>query len=282
MKRVNKRGQVTIFIIAGIVLVILAVLFFVFRQGIVPTINQKPEVNPDKDFSSCIQDKVQETVKLISEQGGYVSNKLNLTFQFVGEEQGDISYLCYQQNYYVSCVISGIYHGDLHAGNILFSKVNGVPKIHVFDVGITYHIDDQKSKKIALIYCRLIELILTGIIEILDYEEIGEAIEHFVDANEHSGREKLGELCAGLMINIAGSCSTVNKLYNSAVSSSTADAITAITDKLNLTATARQVLISWTMGSGVLTLLVNGNEKEISKCIVDEYVRLSTFCNSLQ
>ena len=104
MKRVNKRGQVTIFIIAGIVLVILAVLFFVFRQGIVPTINQKPEVNPDKDFSSCIQDKVQETVKLISEQGGYVSNKLNLTFQFVGEEQGDISYLCYQQNYYVSCV----------------------------------------------------------------------------------------------------------------------------------------------------------------------------------
>lgn len=100
----NKRGQVTIFIIAGIIIVILAALFFIFRQDILPAINQKAEVNPNKDFSSCVEDKVSESVKTISKQGGYISNKLNMTFQFTGEEEGMISYLCYQQNYYVSCV----------------------------------------------------------------------------------------------------------------------------------------------------------------------------------
>ena len=97
----RKKGQVTIFVIAGVILVILAVLFFIFRQEIVPVINQKAEVNPNKDFSSCVEDTIKEKVKLISEQGGYASDKLNLTFQFTGEEKVDIAYLCYQQNYYV-------------------------------------------------------------------------------------------------------------------------------------------------------------------------------------
>jgi len=180
-------------------------------------------------------------------------------------------------HYYISCVINGIYHGDLHAGNILFSKENDNPKIHIFDVGITYHIDKEKSKKIAIIYCRLIELILTGIYDILDYEEIGEIIEHFVDDNQHSSREELGKLCAELLINISKSCASVNSIYNSAVSNTTINNINSITDKINLTDKARQVLISWTMGSGVISLLVDGNEVEISKCIIEEYERLVDF-----
>jgi hypothetical protein len=100
----KKRGQVTIFVIAGIIVVILAALFFIFRQDVLPNSGGKTELNPSREFSSCIEESVRENINLISSQGGYASNKLNLSFQFTDEEKVDISYLCYQQNYYLSCI----------------------------------------------------------------------------------------------------------------------------------------------------------------------------------
>jgi len=100
----KKRGQTTIFIIIGALIVLLGVLFFIFRAEVVPTLSGKQELDPNKEFSSCIEERVRSSIDLISKQGGYTSNKLNLSFQFANEEKADISYLCYQQNNYLSCI----------------------------------------------------------------------------------------------------------------------------------------------------------------------------------
>ena len=100
-----KKGQVTIFIIAGILVVAAIVVFFFFRQGIIPGIGEKPEENPGSFLEVCIEDKLIEGVEKISSQGGYLENPLNRTFKFSNEKVfTDISYLCYQNNYYLSCI----------------------------------------------------------------------------------------------------------------------------------------------------------------------------------
>jgi len=99
-----KRGQTTIFVIIGIVIVMIVFIFFILRGQIKTIVNPRENLDIEKQFSQCVEELLREKVKLISEQGGYSSNKLNLTFEFTGEEEVDISYLCYQQNNYLPCV----------------------------------------------------------------------------------------------------------------------------------------------------------------------------------
>jgi len=101
----KKGGQVTIFIIIGIVIISAIALFLFFRTGISLDIGKGREINPTSFLDSCIEDKVKEAVEIISLQGGYISNPLHKTFKFEDEKEfRDISYLCYTQNYYVPCV----------------------------------------------------------------------------------------------------------------------------------------------------------------------------------
>ena len=101
----EKKGQVTIFIIAGILLVSSIALFFLFKSGIVPEIGGKAEQNPNSFLESCLEDKIRETVEIISLQGGYMENSLNIYFKFEDEKvPRNISYLCYNQNDYVLCI----------------------------------------------------------------------------------------------------------------------------------------------------------------------------------
>lgn len=101
----KKEGQITIFIIAGIIIVSAIAFFLLFRTGAVPEIWSKPETNPNVFLDSCIEDKVKEAVKIIGLQGGHINNPLSKEFKF--EEEGvfrNISYLCYNQNYYLPCI----------------------------------------------------------------------------------------------------------------------------------------------------------------------------------
>lgn len=102
----NKEGQLTIFIIIGILLIAGILIFFLFRMGIITeTLIGGEEINPNAFLSSCLEPKVKESVKIISSQGGFISNPLNRTFRFNDETTfTDISYLCYNQNYYLPCI----------------------------------------------------------------------------------------------------------------------------------------------------------------------------------
>jgi hypothetical protein len=101
----KKIGQISIFMIIGIVLVSTFLLFFVFREEIIEEATLKSEENPESILKSCMEDKIKEAIDVISLHGGYVNNKLFKNFKFEGEEAAiNIAYLCYNQNDYLSCV----------------------------------------------------------------------------------------------------------------------------------------------------------------------------------
>jgi len=103
----NFKGQVTIFIIIGILLVGIVVLFFMLRDDVnLPDIGgSRTKVNPPAFLDSCLEDKIEESIRILGQQGGNINPKLYKTFKFEGENTAsDISYLCYNQNYYQPCV----------------------------------------------------------------------------------------------------------------------------------------------------------------------------------
>ncbi len=95
----NKRGQVTIFIIIGILVVAGVVLFFALRPEIGITGEQATE-NPQAYIQSCIFPEVEETVQIISQQGGSLEPSPSIDYN--GSE---IEYLCYTENYYEPCIV---------------------------------------------------------------------------------------------------------------------------------------------------------------------------------
>ncbi len=102
----KKGGQVTIFIIVGIIIIGIIALFFLFRGGVqIPGVGVGEETNPPSFLESCIEEKVREAVNIISFQGGYINPSLYKSFKFENEDLPvNISYLCYNPNDYSPCV----------------------------------------------------------------------------------------------------------------------------------------------------------------------------------
>jgi hypothetical protein len=73
LKRGNDRGQVTIFIILGIVIVVGAILFFVFRESLFSQGNIPKDIQPAYDtFLSCIEESTLLGVEVLESQGGRI------------------------------------------------------------------------------------------------------------------------------------------------------------------------------------------------------------------
>ncbi len=101
----NKSGQVTIFIIIAIMIVGAILLFLFFRSDFASKIGGGEEKSAQSFLSLCLEDKIQEAIKLLGKQGGNINPTFAKTFRF--EEEAtftDISYLCYNQNYYYPCI----------------------------------------------------------------------------------------------------------------------------------------------------------------------------------
>ncbi len=95
----DKKGQVTIFIIIAVVVVGLAVLIYF----LIP----KPEVkvvfdegNPQGFIQSCIEDKIKETINIISLQGGSIEPEFYFEYNEV-----KMNYLCYTNQNFDFCVV---------------------------------------------------------------------------------------------------------------------------------------------------------------------------------
>lgn len=100
----NKKGQITIFIIIVIMLISAVALFSILRKEAPIEIGQKQGDNPEAFFNSCIKDKIEESIRVISLHGGYIDNPLHKEFKFEGEDFVNISYLCYTQSDYSTCI----------------------------------------------------------------------------------------------------------------------------------------------------------------------------------
>jgi hypothetical protein len=100
----NKKAQVTIFVIIGILIVVIIIGFLYIKNLQKPGANEKPETNSITVFESCLEEDLKETVEMITSQGGYLNNSLDITFQFKDSQKiQEISYLCYTYQSYFSC-----------------------------------------------------------------------------------------------------------------------------------------------------------------------------------
>lgn len=94
-----KRGQVTIFVIIGILIVISALLIYYFYPQIKMNFTGQP-INPSSYLQSCIEEDLENNIEIISTQGG----SLNPEHYFLYKNE-KIEYLCYTNEYYKTCVM---------------------------------------------------------------------------------------------------------------------------------------------------------------------------------
>ncbi len=92
-----KRGQVTIFIILAIVIVVMGVLVYMFWPQIKTTIGLAPS-NPQTFIQTCIEEDLQNSVEQISLQGGSIEPEFYYLYQ-----DNKFEYLCYTSENYKTC-----------------------------------------------------------------------------------------------------------------------------------------------------------------------------------
>ncbi len=95
----NKSGQVTIFIIIGILVVAGVVLFFTLRPEM-DIAKEKAIKKPQTYIHSCIKPELEEIVRTVSLQGGSLNPNPSTIYN--GEK---IAYLCYVDIPYYECIV---------------------------------------------------------------------------------------------------------------------------------------------------------------------------------
>jgi len=100
MKRVmNNRGQVTIFIIIGIVIIVAGVLIYMFYPQIQAGLGLA-EINPEAFIQNCLEEEIKSNVEKISLQGGSLNPE-----NYIMYDNDKLEYLCYSSEYYKTCVV---------------------------------------------------------------------------------------------------------------------------------------------------------------------------------
>lgn len=91
-----KRGQVAIYIILALVIIVAGVLLYMFY----PQINSvlRGQSSPNQAVRTCLEPTVQSYVTLLSGQGGYENPEGFATYK-----GNKVKYLCYQSQYYLPC-----------------------------------------------------------------------------------------------------------------------------------------------------------------------------------
>ena len=91
----EKRGQVTIFIIIGIVIVVGILSFFLWIQ---PT--YLSERGAAVGFEGCVEDVVEDAIAELELKAGFIAP--DFTYDYNGEA---LTYLCYTNDYYETCAV---------------------------------------------------------------------------------------------------------------------------------------------------------------------------------
>jgi hypothetical protein len=93
----EKRGQITVFIIVGIVLVVTAVLIYAYRDNLGSVF---VEQSPVDQIRECMETPLEDGLNIISKQGG--SLEPENYYKYNGNK---IEYLCYTEEYYSPCIM---------------------------------------------------------------------------------------------------------------------------------------------------------------------------------
>lgn len=93
----NKKGQITIFVILGLIIVVGVIIIFLLIRP--PEVRLLDENNPQAFVESCTREAVEEALEILSKQGGDIDPKGSLQY-----DDEEIAYLCYNFNYYERCI----------------------------------------------------------------------------------------------------------------------------------------------------------------------------------
>lgn len=94
----EKRGQATIFVIVGILIVVAVALIYSFYPRIRTVITG--EIVPNDYLRECIKPSVDSGIETLSSQGGYAAPEGYILYK--GKQ---IKYLCYTTQYYQPCTV---------------------------------------------------------------------------------------------------------------------------------------------------------------------------------
>lgn len=95
----KKRGQITIFIIIGIIVVGLAVLIYMFYPEISTGLGFGAK-NPQAYLQNCLEDDVVNAIEVLSSQGGKINPE-----HYILYNDEKIEYLCYTSEYHELCTV---------------------------------------------------------------------------------------------------------------------------------------------------------------------------------
>ncbi|VVB78249.1 Uncharacterised protein [uncultured archaeon] len=95
--KINSRGQITIFIILALIIVVAILFFFALKQPAKPQVYD--ENNPQSYIEQCTRDAVSEAIGILSPQGGDINPRGSVLYDGV-----DRVYLCYNNDFYKRCV----------------------------------------------------------------------------------------------------------------------------------------------------------------------------------
>lgn len=128
----NKRGQVAAFIIIGIVIVAIILIFLFLRKDITPpnpVINW--EENPEEYLENCVNEYVEQSFKRLFEHNFYVYSSpektINFSYPSGYERQGyfeNVPYYCYTEGNYLYCEIlepDFVHHLEEEVKNLILS-----------------------------------------------------------------------------------------------------------------------------------------------------------------
>ncbi|KHO51779.1 MAG: hypothetical protein QT05_C0032G0006 [archaeon GW2011_AR13] len=94
-----KRGQVTLFIIMGMMIIILGILLFLFSPKIQDLFLTETK-NPSSFIQDCIEEDISLAVNVLSLNGGSINPEHYFVY-----DGSRLEYLCYIEGFYQTCVV---------------------------------------------------------------------------------------------------------------------------------------------------------------------------------
>jgi len=98
MANINSRGQVTIFIILGILIVGSILGYIVLSQDEGEVTSPTSGLGPRESVVACVEDAIRDSIQKMADNGGEI-----LPSQAIMYNGHEWNYLCYQADYYQGC-----------------------------------------------------------------------------------------------------------------------------------------------------------------------------------
>ena len=93
------RGQVTVFIIIALMIVVFGALIYMFYPQI--SSNARTDTkSPEAFIQTCMEDEIEDAVEILSSQGGSMDPEFYSLYL-----DDKVEYLCYTNEFYKTCVV---------------------------------------------------------------------------------------------------------------------------------------------------------------------------------